>query len=94
MKLIWSEGELPCRQHVLNALPIRLVAEFERRTLKHRLMHLFRLYPWECLTCQNLFFHSKRYSRAKRNALGEVYTGSEAAAQVSPQSEEGFQRQA
>ena len=62
------------------------------KTLKHRFMHLFSLYPWECLTCQNVFFHSKRYSRSKRHAMGEVYTGSETAPKVSPVGKEGFQR--
>ncbi len=51
-------------------------------------MHFFALYPWECLTCQNKFYSSTRYSRSKRHALGEVYTESTHKPTVKPGSEE------
>jgi hypothetical protein len=58
------------------------------KSLGHRFMHFFALYPWECLTCQNKFYSSARYSRRKRHALGEVYTESTHKPTVKPGSEE------
>jgi hypothetical protein len=51
-------------------------------------MHFFGLYPWECVDCQEHFFSIQRYSRSKRNALGEIYTGNKPAPGVKPGSEE------
>ena len=59
------------------------------KTLGHRLMYLFGLFPWECLTCQQLFFSSKRHSRKMRHPLGEIYTGNERTPAVNPGAEEG-----
>lgn len=58
------------------------------KTFGHRFMHFFGLFPWECLTCQEKFFSSKRYSRSKRHPLGEVYTESNPEPSVRPGSEE------
>jgi hypothetical protein len=51
-------------------------------------MYFFGMFPWECVDCQKHFFSSKRYSRAKRHALGEVYTGPEMTPKVKPGAEE------
>jgi len=51
-------------------------------------MYFFGLFPWECVDCQKRFFSAKRYSRARRNAAGEVYTGTTKAPSVKPGSEE------
>ena len=59
------------------------------KSLGHRFMHIFRLYPWECLTCQEKFFSMTRHSRAtKRHPLGEVYTETKPQPVVKPGSEE------
>ncbi len=55
-------------------------------------MYFFGRFPWECVDCQNRFFHSKRYSRAKRHPLGEIYTGSDKAPAVKAGSEEQHSR--
>jgi hypothetical protein len=44
------------------------------KSLGDRFMYFFGLYPWECLTCQQKFFSSRRYLRSTRHPLGEVYT--------------------
>jgi len=58
------------------------------KTLGHRLMYFFGMFPWECVDCQKRFFSSKRYSRSKRHAMGEIYTGTEMAPKVNPGAEE------
>ena len=47
-----------------------------RTKLRHRFMHLFGLYPWECVDCQKHFFSRERFARSGRHSAGEVYTGS------------------
>ena len=59
------------------------------KSLSHRLMFLMGFFPWECLTCQRIFFSRKRYARTKRHPLGEIYTGPESRPSVKPGSEEG-----
>jgi len=44
------------------------------KSLGHRFMYFFGLFPWECLTCQNKFYSNVRHSRSKRHSAGEVYT--------------------
>jgi hypothetical protein len=46
-------------------------------------MHFFGLYPWECLTCQEKFYNSKRHSES-RSAAGEVYSGPSSERKVKP----------
>jgi len=58
------------------------------KSLGHRFMYFFGLFPWECLTCQNKFYSSVRYSRTKRHSMGEVYTESSHKPTVKPGSEE------
>jgi hypothetical protein len=53
-------------------------------------MYFFGRFPWECLTCQERFFSSKRHARAKRHPLGEVYTGEKSTPSVKPGSEESL----
>jgi hypothetical protein len=60
------------------------------KSLGHRFMYFFGLFPWECLTCQNQFFSSRRYSRSKRHPLGEVYTDSSSTPKVKPGTEESL----
>lgn len=62
------------------------------KSLGHRFMYLFGLFPWECLTCQRKFYSSVRHSRTKRHALGEVYTGSSRKPVVKPGSEESHSK--
>jgi hypothetical protein len=58
------------------------------KPLKDRLMYFFGMFPWECVDCHERFFSSKRYSRSKRNSMGEVYTDATSAPAVKPGSEE------
>jgi hypothetical protein len=58
------------------------------KSLGHRFMFFFGLFPWECLTCQEKFYSSKRHSRSRRHPLGEVYTGPDPQPIVKPGSEE------
>jgi hypothetical protein len=58
------------------------------KSLGHRFMYFIGLFPWECLTCQEKFFSSTRYSRTKRHPLGEVYTESKPKPVMKPGSEE------
>jgi len=62
------------------------------KTLAHRLMYIFGMFPWECVDCQKRFFSSKRYSRSKRHSMGEIYTGSEPRRRVDPVSKESHSR--
>ena len=57
------------------------------KTLRHRLMYFLGKFPWECLNCQTVFFHEKRYSR-HRHPAGELYTGDSPGPVVQPGSEE------
>jgi len=57
------------------------------KTLGHRFMYFFGLFPWECLTCQEKFYSRVRYSRSKRHAQGEVYTESSRNPAVKPGAE-------
>ena len=60
------------------------------RKLGDRFMYFFGLFPWECLTCQERFFSSKRYPRSRRHPLGEVYKESETNSTLKPGSEESL----
>ena len=51
-------------------------------------MYFFGMFPWECIDCHKGFFSSKRYSRSKRHAQGEIYTGTPAKPSVKPGAEE------
>lgn len=57
-------------------------------SLKDRFMYFIGMYPWECVDCQSRFFSTKRYNRARRHPLGEVYTGSKPTQKVRPGAEE------
>jgi hypothetical protein len=59
-----------------------------KKTLKHRVMHFFGLYPWECLNCQKFFFSQSRHSRSGRHPQGEVYLDSSKPQRVKSGSEE------
>ena len=50
-------------------------------------MYFLGKFPWECLNCQTVFFHEKRYSR-HRHPAGELYTGDSPGPVVQPGSEE------
>ena len=52
------------------------------KSLGHKFMYFFGLFPWECLTCQERFFSATRHSRSKRHPLGEIYTESNPAPAV------------
>jgi hypothetical protein len=54
------------------------------KSLGQRFMFFFGLFPWECLTCQEKFYSSKRHSRSRRHPLGEVYTESTPQPKVRP----------
>ena len=62
------------------------------KSFTDKVMYFFGTYPWECLTCQENFFSKTRYSRSKRHASGEVYTGTETKPTVRPGSEESRPR--
>jgi hypothetical protein len=62
------------------------------RSMSHRFMYFFRLFPWECLTCQEKFFNGQRYAQSRRHPLGEVYTESNPKATVKAGSEESPSR--
>ena len=52
-------------------------------------MFFFGLFPWECLSCEELFFSKIRHSRSRRHPQGEVYIeGSSKPPRVKPGSEE------
>jgi len=51
-------------------------------------MYFFGMFPWQCVDCHERFFSSKRYSRSKRNSVGEVYIGPNSVRTVKPGSEE------
>ncbi len=59
-----------------------------KKSLSHRLMYFLGRFPWECLSCQKFFFSRKRYTRALRSSMGEVYTGTIPRPTVKPGSEE------
>jgi hypothetical protein len=60
-----------------------------KKNLKHRVLYFFRLFPWECLSCQQIFFSQIRYSRSHRHPQGEVYIeDSSKQPRVKPGSEE------
>jgi len=44
------------------------------KSLTHRFMYLMGMFPWECMTCQKIFFSRTRYARTRRHPLGEIYT--------------------
>jgi len=58
------------------------------KPVKDRIMYFFGMFPWQCVDCHERFFSNKRYPRSKRNAMGEVYTGSGSSRTVRPGSEE------
>ena len=63
-----------------------------KKTIRHRIQYFFGRFPWECLSCQQIFFSSKRYVRSKRHPLGEVYTETDPRPQVNPGAEERHSR--
>ncbi len=66
------------------------------KSLGHRFMYFFGLYPWECLTCQAKFYHATRHAKSGRNPAGEVYLEShrarKAKREVKPGSEESHSK--
>jgi len=59
-----------------------------KKSLSHRFMYFLGRFPWECLSCQKIYFSRKRYTRALRSSIGEIYRGATPRPQVKPGSKE------